>query len=283
MQMVEDTFIPFISSLTSQISSVSVVKLLTLGMGESTMAEKLEPLTWPEGITLGYRSYTPYLELKLIGRDLAPGIQDQAEAIAKKILADTIVANNQPSLASEVHRLLVNSGKTLSIAESLTGGEISSQLVALPGSSAYLKHAIVSYCNEAKINLLAVSPKTIEQHTEVSLACVAQMAAGVSKANGGPLSYDFSIATSGIAGPGGGTQALPVGTVVIALKTPQQIHCQRLRLSQKRSRQYIRELCVAVALDMLRRAILNLVPIADYGYIECAQQQIFEINDSLMG
>ncbi|EPJ45479.1 MAG: competence/damage-inducible protein CinA [Osedax symbiont Rs1] len=277
--MIEQQFLPFLRQQSSSNSQVSVSKLLTLGMGESAMAEVLEKLQWPAGITLGYRSFMPYVELKLIARDTSEASQQQALKIAQQALGDTIVASNQGTLAAEVHRLLIAQGQTLSIAESLTGGDICSQLVAFAGSSAYLKQGIVSYCNEAKIQLLNVAPAIIAQHSEVSLACVAQMAEGVAKAVPNLQAVtDFSIATSGMAGPGGGSEKIPVGTVVIAVKAKRKIYCQQLQLASNRSRAYIRELTAAVALDMLRRAILELVPIADYDSIKCVARQVYDID-----
>lgn len=275
-EMVHNQFLPFVKSQQQAEQKVSVIKLLTLGMGESAMAEKLECLSWPDGVTLGYRSYMPYVELKLIARDVDPQAQDNAMRQAVEALGDSVVAEHQETLAAEVHGLLVGSSKTLVVAESLTGGMISNQLVAFPGSSSYLRQGIVSYCNEAKMQLLNVSEQTIDQHTEVSHECVAQMAAGAAKALGNKYpEADFAVATSGMAGPASDSDTMPVGTVVIGVKYAEKIVCQTLALSSDRSRQYIRELTTAVALDMLRRAVLGLDPLAEYEYINRASEQQF--------
>lgn len=281
-QMVDQQFIPFIGSQSDQTCKVTVSKLLTLGMGESPMAELLESLSWPQGITLGYRSYMPYLELKLIGRDISESMQQQAVEQAKHILADTLVAQNKDTLAEEVHHLLHNSGQSLAIAESLTGGEISSQLVAFAGSSRYFRHAIVSYCNAAKMHILKVQKETLDAQSEVSLACVAEMAIGTAQliGEGSQLQYaDYAIATSGMAGPSGGSAKIPIGTVVLAIKAKDKVYCQKIAISANRSRAYIRELAVAVALDMLRRAILLQSPIAQYGYIKSVEQKVFDLSE----
>ena len=278
-KMVLDQFIPFVKSQVESQSKVEVTKLLSLGMGESDMAERLESLTWPIGLTLGYRSYMPYVELKLIARDVSQ--EDQCLAISQAIntLGDSIVAQNKETLAAEVHELLSQRESTLSVAESLTGGEICSQLVAFSGSSQYLKQGVVSYCNEAKIALLNVSEETIAAHSEVSLACVGEMAVGVACANSEIAESDYAIATSGIAGPSGGTADNPVGTVVIAVKAKDQIFCQKISLSNKRTRNHIRNLTVAIAFDMLRRVILGLSPIADYSYIKRVDSISYKINN----
>jgi nicotinamide-nucleotide amidase len=276
-KMVLEQFIPFIKAQTGAQVKVEVTKLLTLGIGESDMAERLEKLAWPAGITLGYRSYMPYVELKLIARDVTKVEQDKAIAQSMDVLGDGVVARNKETLAAEVHALLSQRENTLSIAESLTGGEICSQLVSFAGSSHYLKEGIVSYCNEAKMSLLNVRENTILAHSEVSLECVGEMAAGVARANTKIPVSDYAIATSGIAGPAGGSDEKPVGTVVIAVKTMDKVVCQQLSFSSKRNRNHIRELTVAVAFDMLRRAILNLNPIADYTYIKRVNSKVYDL------
>tara|TARA_R110001592_G_scaffold281911_4_gene549538 strand:+ start:10550 stop:11875 length:1326 start_codon:yes stop_codon:yes gene_type:complete len=278
-KMVLEQFIPFVKSQTKVQAKVEVTKLLCLGIGESDMAGRLEKLSWPAGITLGYRSYMPYLELKLIARDVSKADQAQAISQATKLLGDGIVARNKETLAAEVHDLLTKRTSTLSVAESLTGGEICSQLVAFAGSSHYLKQGIVSYCNEAKISLLNVREDTIADQSEVSLACVGQMAAGVAIVNSKIAASEFAIATSGIAGPSGGTVNNPVGTVVIAVKSGEQIVCQKISFSSKRNRNHIRDLTVAIAFDMLRRAILVLPPIADYSYIERVDSAVYTMQE----
>ncbi|MEL0628325.1 CinA family nicotinamide mononucleotide deamidase-related protein [Psychromonas aquatilis] len=266
--MVTEQFIPFVKSESAVRSHVEVTKLLCIGIGESDMAEQLETLDWPQGITLGYRSYTPYLELKLIARDVPKAQQTAAMLQAKSALKDCVVAQDKNTLAAEVHHLLSERNATLAVAESLTGGEICSQLVAYPGSSHYLKQGVVSYCNEAKMSLLKVTEKSIVEETEVSMICAAQMALGAANANTLINRTDYAIATTGIAGPQGGTDTMPVGTVVIAVKAGDVIACQEISIASTRNRNYIRDLTVALAFDMLRRAILGLPAFAEYNYIK---------------
>ncbi|TEW53325.1 CinA family nicotinamide mononucleotide deamidase-related protein [Psychromonas sp. RZ22] len=278
-KMVLEQFIPFVQSEAGSQSKVAVTKLLSLGIGESDMAERLEKLIWPKGISLGYRAYMPYLELKLIARDVSQSEQNIAVQQAVAELGDGIVAKNQPTLASEVHELLTQAGKTLSIAESLTGGEVCSQLVNFPGSSRYLKQGVVSYCNEAKNTLLKVTEACLDEHSEVSLLCAALMAIGAAMVNTKIKETDFAIATTGVAGPASEHDKHPVGTVVIAVKAGSQVHCQMIKISSQRSRDYIREITVAIAFDMLRRAILNLSPMADYGYIKRIASSVYLVED----
>jgi nicotinamide-nucleotide amidase len=279
--MVLAEFMPFVKAQAGIQTKVQVTKLLTIGMGESEMAEHLEKLSWPAGITLGYRSYLPYLELKLIARDVSENEQSLAIKQAVNALGDSVVARNKDTLAAEIHRLLSEKNNTLSIAESVTGGELCSQLVNFAGSSHYLKQGVVSYCNEAKMALLTVTAECFTEHSEVSLLCAAQMAAGVAISNDHLTATDFAIATTGVAGPEGGSEENPVGTVVIAVKAHEQIFCQKVSLSAKRSRNHIKDLTVAIAFDMLRRAILALPPIADYSYIKRIDSADYQMADLL--
>lgn len=278
-KMVTEQFIPFVYSQSREPINVEVTKLLCIGIGESEMAERLEKCSWPKGITLGYRSYTPYLELKLIARDVNKSEQAAAFAQASAALGDCVVAENKATLAAEVHALLMERKLTLAIAESLTGGEICSQLVAFSGSSHYLKQGIVSYCNEAKMSLLKVTAKSIAEETEVSMICAAQMVLGAADANTLIRSTDYAIATTGIAGPAGGTEERPVGTVVIAVKANTTVYCQEISVSSTRDRNYIRDLTVAIAFDMLRRVILGLSAFAEYSYIERVNVGCYSIQE----
>lgn len=115
-------------------------------------------------------------------------------------------------IEEELGRLLNEKNLQLATAESCTGGGIAALITSVPGSSAYFKGGIVAYSNEAKINLLGVSADTLCLHGAVSEETVTEMARGAMKA----LNADCAVATSGIAGPGGGTPAKPVGTVWIA-------------------------------------------------------------------
>lgn len=114
---------------------------------------------------------------------------------------------------SELARLLEGKGKTIATAESCTGGNIAHHITLRPGSSSYFKGSVVSYANEVKINVLGVDKRNIEKHGAVSQEVVEQMAEGVTKVIG----TNYAVATSGIAGPGGGSDEKPVGTVWMAV------------------------------------------------------------------
>ncbi|ACA84626.1 CinA family nicotinamide mononucleotide deamidase-related protein [Shewanella woodyi] len=259
-RMVKEQFIPFIEEHFPLSEPVSVKKLLTLGHGESALADKLEVIPLPKGVTLGYRSYMPYIEIKLFARgQLAIDSLATIETEVKKILGHSVVAEDITTLDQEIHNSLVNSGFSLSVAESCTGGLIASGLVAFAGSSAYLHQGLVTYSNEAKVKVLGVNPQTLDDYGAVSIATVEEMAKGAR----GILDSDYALATSGIAGPDGGSDEKPVGTVAIALATKYGVYSQMLKLPS-RSRALVRSLGTAIAYDMLRRELLGEAVIVDY-------------------
>ena len=122
-------------------------------------------------------------------------------------------------LSREISRLLYERGKTLGTAESCTDGRIAEAIIATPGASNYFKGSIVSYVNEIKENLLFVDHQTLEEKTAVCEEVARQMVLGACKA----LNVDFAISATGIAGPGGGTKEIPVGTIWLACGSPDEI------------------------------------------------------------
>lgn len=258
--MIKEQFIPFIKSEFGISENTALKKLLTIGHGESSLADNLSELTLPAGITLGYRSSMPHIEIKIFARgDKAINQLAEVTKAIKSILGIAIVAEDRPTLAAEIHHRLFQSGFSLSLAESCTGGMLTSQLIDFPGSSSYLHHGLVTYSNESKVKVLGVNPQILDDHGAVSIATVEAMARGAREI----LDSDFALSTSGIAGPDGGTEDKPVGTVAIALATKHVVYSQMVKIPN-RSRQLVRSLSAAIAYDMLRRALLGEAVIVDY-------------------
>lgn len=270
-QMVLEQFIPFLRREFGLTSAVRLQKLLTFGLGESTLADNLEDLPPPDGVTLGYRPFIPYVELKLIarGKEAIERLPDFAAQV-KARLGTAVVSERFSSIAEEVHHLLQEGGKTLSIAESCTGGLLAADLVEYPGSSAYLMQGVVAYSNEAKARLLNVSEATLARHGAVSPQTALEMASGA----GSSGQTDYALAVTGIAGPDGGSQDKPVGTVVIALTHGERAWIQTVQLAG-RSRRNVRIMSCALALDMLRRHLSGEEPIGDYPFIKRLEAGIF--------
>ncbi|RLV58999.1 CinA family nicotinamide mononucleotide deamidase-related protein [Parashewanella curva] len=258
--MIKDQLLPFIEQEFGNSEPTKVTKMLTIGAGESWLAEQIQEINLPEGISLGYRSSAPYIEIKVFARGKTA--INQLDKVCKQIkacLSDLIVTTNIPSLPQAIHEQLIQQQKTLALAESCTGGMIAEQLIALSGSSQYLQHAVVSYSNESKQALLNVNAATLEQFGAVSCQTAEEMAIGARQI----LDSDFALATSGIAGPSGGSEDKPIGTVAIALAHNNGVYSQLLQFP-KRSRTIIRQLASAVAYDMLRRNLENKAVIVNY-------------------
>ena len=141
---------------------------------------------------------------------------------------------------------------TLAVAESCTGGLLTSRITDVPGSSAYLIAAMVSYADEAKVRELGVSEANLEAHGAVSEPVAQQMAEGVRRRTGA----DLGLATTGIAGPDGGTPEKPVGTVCVALSDAEGTLARRYQLMRDRARNKL--LASQLALDWIRRRLLGL-------------------------
>ncbi len=270
-EMVNNQFMPFISELFPQVRETKLVKLLTFGAGESSLANELEALTLPEDIIIGYRTSLPHVEIKLFARgEQAIAALPEFSQQVKQAIGDSIVSERFPSIAQEVHQILLDKAATqpvtISLAESCTGGMVSSQLVDFPGSSQYLMQGLVTYSNQAKMDLLGVKSSTLKQDGAVSLQCVEEMAEGVRTRS----NTDFAISVSGIAGPDGGTEDKPVGTVAFALASRDKTWSQMIKIPF-RARTPVRQISSAVALDMLRRALRDEHPIADYSFLRRVQ------------
>ncbi|MBQ1753974.1 MAG: CinA family nicotinamide mononucleotide deamidase-related protein [Bacteroidales bacterium] len=188
--------------------------IVTFGIAESTLAKRIE--AWedalPENIHLAYLpNPTVGVRLRLTQfggqADFTPYIAE-----LQKILGDAIYGEGEDTLQVVIGRRLRAEGKTLALAESCTGGHLSELITSVAGCSDYYKGSVTSYSNEVKMKVLGVRSETLAEFGAVSEQCVREMAAGVLRA----LDTDYAVATSGIAGPGGGTPTKPVGTAWLA-------------------------------------------------------------------
>lgn len=191
------------------------------GRGESQVAAALEGvMAGASGASLHFQVSFPETLVKVVVRDRDP------EAAAARLaaldaevrgrLGSWIVGEGKDSLAAALGRALGARGLTMSAAESCTGGMVGALVTAVPGSSLYFVGGAVTYANEEKVRQLGVAPETIERHGAVSEECVREMAEGMRARSGS----DVAVAVSGIAGPDGGTEDKPVGTVWIAVAGP---------------------------------------------------------------
>ncbi len=240
-------------------SAIRHKTILTQGLPESMLAKKIE--AWesalPENLSLAYLPSPGLVKLRLTGRgasnkEIDISINEQVINL-KKIIPDYIFGYDQDTIERVVGDLLKEKGAWLATAESCTGGAIASMITSVPGSSIYFRGSVVAYANLAKLELLHVNEVLIRQYGAVSKEVVEAMAAGAREI----LHADYAIATSGIAGPDGGTDDKPVGTVWIAIASPGGMFSAMHRFGDERERN-IRRASVT-ALNMLRKAILGLL------------------------
>jgi len=231
--------------------------IMTTGIGESMLASIIEDVenNLPPNIKLGYLPQPGIVRLRLSAsgenRDqLIKDIEYQSDKLTD-IIPDLIFGYDDIKLEEVIGDLLKESSASLSTAESCTGGYIAHLLTSIPGSSEYFEGSVVSYSNEIKIKQLNVNPESIEKHGAVSREVVEQMAIG----GRNTLGTDYCIATSGIAGPNGGTEEKPVGTVWIALAKPEKVISKLYHLGEHRGRNIRRS--ALLAMNMLRLELVG--------------------------
>ena len=226
--------------------------IMTYGIAESALSKMID--RWED--SLPSHMHLAYLPNQLTGVRLRlSSYESDTEAIEAKIkelesiLGDYVYSDQDDTLQECVGRLLSKYGKTLSTAESCTGGTISQLITSIPGSSEYFLGGVTSYANSVKSGVLGVPTEIIEKYGAVSSECVAAMAEGVRKLTGS----DFSVATSGIAGPGGGTPEKPVGLVWIGVSS--QLGTETIKVQYNGDRKRNIERSAAFALNSIRKKI----------------------------
>ncbi len=222
------------------------------GVGESSLASILEPLFADlADLELGYCARLGEVDLRLIG---APGAVESASLIVRREFSRQIVVESEDSIEQVIVDLLAGRGETVATAESCTGGLIASTITDVPGSSAVFHRGYVTYSNEAKTVLLGVPAEVIEHCGAVSDETVRAMAVGCLERSGA----DYAIAVSGIAGPSGGTEEKPVGTVCLALASRRDGEVATGRFFFPVDRISFKQRVTRLALDLLRRRILGI-------------------------
>ena len=243
---------------TFRMETIINKNILTQGIGESFLSDLIEPweLALPKCIRLAYLPVAGMTKLRLTCRISpdSPETPDISELLQGlyKIAGQYIVGEDCETLAELVHKTLTERGLTLATAESCTGGTIASQLTAQAGASAYFKGGVVAYSNEVKECALGVQHSTLEAHGAVSEETAREMAEGVRKR----LGADLAIATTGIAGPDGGTKEKPVGTVWIAVADATHTEAQLLSFPGRRRQQNI-DRTVNQAFSMLMKLVVK--------------------------
>jgi nicotinamide-nucleotide amidase len=245
--------------LRKKFTSQAIVyrNIMTYGIFEARLAEILADFEseMPENVKLAYLPAYGIIKLRLTGTGaLHEIVQNEVNIQAEKlykIIPEYIYGENEEMPEVVISRLLKQRSLSLSTAESCTGGEIAHLITSVSGSSAYFKGTVVAYANEIKSKILGVSAAIIEKNGAVSREVVEEMASGAQKLFG----TDYAISTSGIAGPEGGTEAKPVGTVWIAVASKSEVIAEKHVFTSDRISN-IRRFSLA-AMNLLRKQILK--------------------------
>jgi nicotinamide-nucleotide amidase len=232
--------------------------ILTYGQGESLVAERIEEWenSLPEFLKLAYLPSPGKLRLRLSGRGtdkvaLEKALEEYIDTL-DAIIHDIIVGfEEEDTIEVVVGRMLTKFNQTISTAESCTGGKIAETLTAIPGASKYFKGSVVSYATEVKINVLGIPESFIKEHTVVSEAVAKAMALSVKSL----MKTDYAIATTGNAGPSKGEAESEVGTVFIALATPNEVIVEEYNFGQPREK--VIDRAVVKSLEMLQKEFLK--------------------------
>jgi nicotinamide-nucleotide amidase len=254
--MLVDTVLPWVATLAGD-APVGHRTFQTFGISESGLDEAIA--TIPGEGRWSFRANFPEVSVRVTvrGGDVAARLDAFAREVYTR-LGPYIYGEGDTSMEKEVGRLLAERGISVGFAESCTGGLIGHRLTNVPGSSAYFRGAIAAYANDVKEGLLGVPRASLERAGAVSEEVAAAMAEGAR----GALGVDVAVATTGVAGPDGGTPEKPVGTVCIGLAAATGTVTRRYQLWG--NREWVKLLASQIALDWVRRHVLGL-PLLEIG------------------
>ncbi len=255
MPMFLDHVAPLLRTIAGNVVPIAAKILRTIGVGESAVQERVEATiraTCPS-VEVGYCARSGEVDVRLLSATSAEEVQ-QACKIVSASLGDAIYSLEDENLEQVVIRLAQEAGLTIATAESCTGGGLANRLTHVPGASAVFVGGVVTYANSEKIRQLDVPASLLETHGAVSEPVAAAMARGLKRRTGA----DLAIATTGIAGPGGGTPDKPVGLCFIGFQSKDEHRVIRLHFPT--DRETFKYRVCQQALDMLRRHIRTRHP-----------------------
>jgi nicotinamide-nucleotide amidase len=251
--MFTDSVMPLLQRVLPSSSAFVCRTLRSTGIGESMVEERVGPALRElvdAGLQLGYCARPGQVDVRLAAQTPeAARLVSEAESIVHTRLGRHLYGVEAEDLESVLIKLLTERRKTLALAESCTGGGIADRLTNVPGASAVLLAGFVTYSNAAKQKFLSVSAEALAQHGAVSEVVARQMAEGARQETGA----DYALGVTGIAGPGGGTPAKPVGTVFIALAGPFETKVEPH--FNPWDRETFKQVTANQALDLLRRSL----------------------------
>ncbi|HCM47629.1 MAG TPA: damage-inducible protein CinA, partial [Colwellia sp.] len=262
--MLNEQIIPIIAESIPNDVITDITRLQVFGLGESSLQKIIDQQLsdWPTEIELGFRAGMPLLEVKLtINTSQGLALKSLWQKKLTDVIGDHLIAEIQgkpKSIADHLLNQMQKNNLKVTTAESCTGGLIASKLTEVSGSSISFEAGFVTYSNEMKTAMLDVPARLFEQDGAVSKAVVIAMAKGsLIKSNA-----DLTIAVSGVAGPNGGSDDKPVGTVWFAWGSLDDIQTQCLLLPYKRI--YFQQLVSAIGIDFLRRYQKKITTIPNY-------------------
>lgn len=251
-KMMSDSILPKIEGVFN-LDRIEYFFLKTVGVPESDLAIKLE--SWeknlPKELKLAYLPSYGMVKLRLTKvKPISDVIIREVILDAKKIIGKYIYSyNEKETLQEAIGKLLLRYNSTIATAESCTGGHLSHLITTIPGSSQYYKGSVISYSNEIKQNELNIDSDLIKKYGAVSEEVVKQMALNIKR----KFSTSYALATSGIAGPDGGSPEKPIGTIWIAIAYKETVKAKRLHLNQSREDNI--HLTSIACLNLLRQTI----------------------------
>jgi nicotinamide-nucleotide amidase len=235
-------------------TAVVTRQVLVAGVPESLVAQRVEAaVTVPDGVRLSYLAGAGVVRVRFTGQD--PALLDPLVAAADEVLGAAVLGHDDDTLPRVVHRLLLERGQTVGVAESLTGGQLSAALTEQSGASATFRGGLVVYATELKEQLAAVPDHVLAAHGPVAAETATALAAGARDR----LGADWGLGVTGVAGPTE-QDGVPVGTVFVAVAGPEGGEVRTLELPGSRDR--VRLLTVTYALDLLRRHLLGKITVA---------------------
>ncbi|HMQ47547.1 MAG TPA: CinA family nicotinamide mononucleotide deamidase-related protein [Saprospiraceae bacterium] len=229
----------------------------TIGEGETTIADRIADIedSLPPHIKLAYLPNLGRVRLRLTGvskdKDKLDVELDQYTRRIQARIPEWIFGYGEVKIEAAVGQLLKDRGLFLGTAESCTGGYLSHLITSIPGSSAYYKGSVIAYSNQVKMNQLAVKPQTLEQYGAVSEQTVREMVVGLIPL----LQVDLAVAISGIAGPDGGSDEKPVGTIWLAVGNKNQVFTRKILAGKDRLKNI--EIAAIAALNLIRKFLLS--------------------------
>jgi nicotinamide-nucleotide amidase len=248
--------LPLLQRRFTSTSPIESRVLRTAGLTEAALAERISDIAGDAApLSLAFLPQVAGVDLRLTAADAtAARAFDRVISRLRERLGDHVYADTNEDLAAVVGRMLAERRMTIALAESCTGGLVGKRLTDPAGASAYMRGGMIAYANAAKQTLVGVSGQTLATHGAVSEQCARELADGARRR----LDADVAISITGVAGPDGGSEAKPVGTVWIGVALRGRTEVKLFRLIG--TREEIRERAAQASLDMLRRLLLAHAP-----------------------